>query len=352
MVETMTSMQRVLTTLSHKEPDRVPLFLMLTMHGAQELNMSIKDYFFDAESVVEGQMLMREKYQHDCLYPFFYAPIELEAWGAEVIFSSDGPPNSGQPFIQRPEEINSLNSPNAAQSPALSRVYDTISHLKKRVGDTVPIIGVVMSPFSVPVMQMGFDNYLDLIYERPDLFNKLMRINEEFCVTYANIQLASGATAICYFDPVSSPTIVPRHIYQATGHEIARRTIARIKGPVATHLASGRSLGIIGDLSSTGTVVVGASVDDDLTQLKHVCQGKMSILGNLNGIAMRNWSARQADDAVKETIAKAGRGGGFILSDNHGEIPWQVPEHVLTNISESVRRWGRYPLEWVETNEK
>ncbi len=32
---TMTSMQRVLTTLGHNEPDRVPLFLLVTLHGGQ-----------------------------------------------------------------------------------------------------------------------------------------------------------------------------------------------------------------------------------------------------------------------------------------------------------------------------
>ena len=32
---TMTSMQRTLTALGHGEPDRVPLFLLLTEHGAR-----------------------------------------------------------------------------------------------------------------------------------------------------------------------------------------------------------------------------------------------------------------------------------------------------------------------------
>ena len=73
----MTSMERVLTALSHKEPDRVPLFLLLTMQGAKELNMSIKDYFSSAHSVIEGQILMQKKYRNDCFYPFFYAPIEV-----------------------------------------------------------------------------------------------------------------------------------------------------------------------------------------------------------------------------------------------------------------------------------
>ena len=36
------SLQRVLTTLSHREPDRVPLFLLLTTHGAKELGLGIR----------------------------------------------------------------------------------------------------------------------------------------------------------------------------------------------------------------------------------------------------------------------------------------------------------------------
>lgn len=59
-VDTMTPMQRVLTTLEHKEADRVPFFLFPTMHGARELKLSIKDYFSNAEYVSEGQLRLRE----------------------------------------------------------------------------------------------------------------------------------------------------------------------------------------------------------------------------------------------------------------------------------------------------
>ncbi len=33
MTAEMTSLERVLATLGHTEPDRVPLFLLVTMHG-------------------------------------------------------------------------------------------------------------------------------------------------------------------------------------------------------------------------------------------------------------------------------------------------------------------------------
>ena len=53
-----TSLQRVLTALGHQEADRVPFFLLLTVHGARELNLSIRNYFSKAENVVEGQLRM------------------------------------------------------------------------------------------------------------------------------------------------------------------------------------------------------------------------------------------------------------------------------------------------------
>ena len=78
----MNSMQRVLTALSHKEPDRVPMFLLTTLHGAKELGLTIEEYFSRADYVAEGQMRLLKKYRSDCLYPFYYEyniPVRLSA---------------------------------------------------------------------------------------------------------------------------------------------------------------------------------------------------------------------------------------------------------------------------------
>ena len=343
-METYNAMQRVLTALGHQEPDRVPFFLLLTTHGAKELGMSIREYFRSGSQVAEGQLRMQRRYQHDCLYGFFHASLEIEAWGGEVIYSDDGPPNSGYPPISEIESILSLTPPSIADSTCLYPVLEAQQIMKTRVGDTVPIIGVVMSPYSLPVMQLGFDAYLEILFNRPDLFQALMRVNMEFCVSWANAQLESGATAICYFDPVASPTIVPRELYHSTGFKVARDTLARIKGPTATHMASGRCLGIFDLLPLTGTAAVGVSADEDLSELKQAYQGKLSLIGNLNGIAMRTWSTDDAVRNVRAALQSGAVGGGFILSDHHGEIPYQVPDSVLMTVSETVHTYGRYPI--------
>lgn len=101
-----------------------------------------------------------------------------------------------------------------------------------------------------------------------------------------------------------------------------------------------------------GTAGIGVSVFEDLSKIKEICKDKLSVIGNLNAIEMRNWTPKQTEIIVKDAIAKAGKGGGYILSDNHGEIPWQVPEDVLMAISDTVYKFGNYPLDWLKNYEK
>jgi len=342
------SLQRTLTALSFKEPDRVPLFLLFSITGAKFQNCSIKNYFTDAEAVAEAQLLMQKRYRQDCLYAFYYASAETEAFGGDTIYFDDGPPNAGAPIIRSAADIAKLTVPVLEEVPVLQRILTTEQLLKQQVGDQVPIVGVTISPFSLPVMQMGFEAYLELMYNDEQAFWQLMKINEEFSVNWANAQLAAGATAICYFDPVSSTTIIPREKYLQTGYKIAKRTIAKINGPTATHMASGRCAPIVDDLAETGTAIIGVSTLEDISHLKQASFGKVNLLGNLNAVEMRRWSEKQTEQEVKKLIAKAAVGGGFLLGENHGEIPWQVPDEVLMRISETVQKWGNYPLDWVD----
>jgi uroporphyrinogen decarboxylase len=343
----MTSAERIGAALAHREPDRVPFLLPLTMHGAREMGFSIRDYFASPAVVAEAQLRMQARYGHDCLVAFLYAALELEAFGGETIFREDGPPNAGGPIVRRAEDVLSLAPPRIEDARCLHPVLEIISLLRARRPD-VPVLGVVLSPFSLPVMQLGFQLYLDLLHERPEVVERLLRVNEEFCVGWGNAQLRAGAAALCCFDPCCSSTVMAPDLARRTGFPATRRTLSRLEGPALAHMASGRCLPVIEDLCATGTVGVGVGALEDLRELKAACRGRLALVGNLNGVEMRRWDAARAEAQVKDALARAAPGGGFVLSDAHGEIPFQVPEAVLEAISGAVHRWGRYPLTWVE----
>ena len=104
-------------------------------------------------------------------------------------------------------------------------------------------------------------------------------------------------------------------------------------------------------LAQTGTLGVGVSCMEDLGEVKARCRNRLAVVGNLDGISMVGWTCEQAARNVREAIAKAAPGGGFVLSDNHGEIPWHVPDEVILAMAEAARTFGRYPLEAVAAHE-
>ena len=96
--------------------------------------------------------------------------------------------------------------------------------------------------------------------------------------------------------------------------------------------------------------LLGFGLDDDVAVLKTRASHQIALLGNLYGIEMVNWRPEETRTTVKTLIRQAGVGGGLLLSDAHGEIPYQVPSAVLATIADTVAEWGQYPLKWIGEN--
>lgn len=336
----MSSMERVLTTLSGKEPDRVPLFFLFTSYGAKEFGMDPKDYFEDIELIVKAQFLMQQKYRTDCITGFLYASIEYEAFGGSTKFIDDGPPNAGEPIIHSVEDINNLQVPIISQCEGLKRVLSITKKLKWEAGNQTPIIGVVIAPGSMPIMQMGFEQYIKLLYEDKESVKKLLKINQEFAVEWANEQLEAGATAICYFNPIASAEMLQKEVYKTCCFEIDKETIEQINGPTATHLASAKALPTLDLIEETGTEIVAINANESIAKVKE--SSGLTVLGNLSGINMCHFELEEVEREIKRICEDGMKGGRFILSDNHGEIPWQVPAEVLLACATSIDKWGKY----------
>jgi uroporphyrinogen decarboxylase len=337
-------MERVLNTLDFREPDRVPLFLLLTMHGARELGMPLTTYFSKPENIAKAQIRMQKKYRNDVLVPYYYSAIEMHIWGGDVITREDGPAMAGGPIVSDIEHIDVLEVPDIAKSSEARKTLESIEMLRVETNDTIPILAITVSPFSLPVMQLGFENYFELMFNHKERFWKLIKLNEEFSAAWIKAQTDAGAHAVTYFDPVSSPTIIPLDQYLSSGLPIASEMIPRFQAAVAFHLASARTLSIMEYIIESGAKVMSVSHEEDLAECKRKSNGRIALIGNLNGVEMRKWTEKETKRKVKSAIYKAATGGGFILSDSHGEVPFQVSEETLKTISDSVSSWGTYPI--------
>ncbi len=163
MTTSMTSMERVGAALSHGVPDRVPLLLLFGHAAAREAGVEIREYMAREELQAETQKAVRGRYALDCLSAFTYLGAEVEAMGSEIIFSPEAPPQAGKPIFSPPEALRAFEPPRPEDAPVLARTLRVLAALRRDSGDEAPIIGVVASPFSIPLMQLGFEGYLKLL---------------------------------------------------------------------------------------------------------------------------------------------------------------------------------------------
>jgi len=196
-------------------------------------------------------------------------------------------------------------------------------------------------------MQVGLGRWFEILQEAPALADHLLEVNEAFCAAWANALVEAGASAVGLAEPLASPWLYPRASYLARGLPALRRTIAAIHGPVLVSTASAPCAEVAVELVEAGAVGVVVSEDDDLAKVKGLLRGRATVMGNLPGVRMRTWTAADAERAVRAAISAAGPGGGFVLTEHHGEVPFQVPLRVLEAVADAVRRWGRYPLDWI-----
>ena len=346
--EPITPYQRLVTALQGGTPDRVPVFLPLTMHGAKELGLGLREYFAKGEHVAEGQLRLQQKFRHDGLFLVFFGVAEAMPFGAEAIFFDDGPPNMGTPPLRDWQRIPHLAVPDPLDSPPLRETLRAIELCAGRVKGTVPISGMAVPPFSLPAMLLGLESWLELLLFGPAaLRDALLRVTAEFCVRWANMQLAAGADAIVLPDAVSSGTIITREQFMAWSLPLLCETIQRIEGPVLL-AGVGRVQPIADLLPQTGALAALVTAEDDLVRCKTAFGGRLGLIGNVNNVAMLGWDHAEALREARSCLRSAAPGGGYVLAPQW-ELPYAVPDEALAGLVDAAERWGRYPLPDGET---
>lgn len=341
----MNGYERIMTALKHKEPDRVPIWELIinapvikALYGDISYEDFVEKEGLDGITVFENQRII-ERYSHTKY---------KDEWGINWTIEPNGIgyPSGGP--IKSETDLDKYIPPD----PDADYRLDHLKNVVKRFKGEKAIIFLTHDAFEFSHYLRGMDNLLIDYLENPSLAHRLAQIVINYKKRVAERAIDEGADIILTGDdyayraaPIMSPETFKEFVLPYLREMV---NLAKSKGVPFIKHTDGNILPIIDMIVDSGIDALDplepiAGIDIGLIKEKY--GDRIALIGNIDCTQLLTYGTEgEVVEAVKETIAKAGIGGGYILASSNSIHPGVNPANYKSMLK-TAREWGKYPLD-------
>lgn len=344
---TMTGLERILTTLKHQEPDRVP-HLDAVDPGVREQILPGKSEEDFIEYIDMDAAIVHYTYftRYDTLDEAKH--LARDQWGSIVKFTSELLPHPIGPVLKEEKDIDTYQPPD----PDEEWRYEIIEKLVKRfkgqraIIPTLPDIWNVVKDFF-----MGDVWYFTAMIENPEFIQQVSEIPLKFYLKFIKNCVDAGADIIWVHGDWAGTK------YPMVSPKLTEKLIAPYLKKLVDYT---HSLGLYcwkhtdGNIWPVKDILLNTGIDAlhpidpaaclDMAVAKAEIGDKVCLMGNVSCVdVLPNGTAEEIRQATKECIRKGGKGGGFICTSSNS-IHSGVPGENYVTFVKAIHEFGKYPL--------
>jgi len=347
----MTGLERMLTTIRLQEPDVVPHFE--TSHHKVVRDgilpgASYEDFLdhINVDAVAVVDKLATWKYES------IDSNTKRDQWGGVVRYTIEDIGHPMKPAIQSERDLDSYVPPD----PDEEWRYDVLKTRIKRFKGRKAIIAHMTDVFDVAKESLlGDVKYFTAMKRNPDLIDRVNGIVLDYYLRYiqnsidlgADIVFVTGDWAMTHGPMVSV--------------EMTKRFIVPPFAKIAEYCHS-RGIPCLkhsdGNLWPLFETIIEAGADGvhpidpmggmDMGEAKAKYGHRVCLMGNVScAFSLVSGTPDEVRQETKDVIRKGGRGGGLICMSSNSIHSGVKPENYMAML-ETIREWGRYPLEWID----
>jgi uroporphyrinogen decarboxylase len=344
----MSSYERVMTSVAHKEPDRVPFMPFAQTFSAKVAGIPFSQYVSKAEKFVEGQIKAYKMFGWDALCFSSDVGMYAEACGAKIEFPYDDVPRITRPVLSHAslyDDFKKLDIPNPMKAGRLTESINAIEMAKKELGDHVPLIGWTEGPFQGVTLLSGADPMqLFYVLDHPDEFREMLDWYADFEIEVARAMYEVGADIIGVGETAAyfmSPKFFEEFCLKP--EKKACQAIKKMGMIPLIHCCGyvPQCIHFAVETNPGGAIQFDYQVD--LAWAKDLLANKVTIMGNLNYNKLTNSDTQGVYEDCREHIKIAAKGGGYWLAFGC-EIPRELPIENMRTIMRAVKTIGKYPI--------
>lgn len=337
----MNSLERVFAAVTAKPADRRAVLLTLSLYGARLTGCPLREFYNDASSYAEGQFAVKERFGTDVLVTPFVLTSIAEAFGSEIKYYQQSPPNMTKPAAPSYEAFSKIDMRSVSGHPRINYLLDAAEKLASARGKDTAIAAVFLSPVDIAPLAMGIEAWLETVLFDETAAKKILESMTEFFIETANAFLARGAHFIALPAVFCNPMIVTRKIVEEIALPSMKEAFSRLKGPVVLHHAGAPMVEFIDALTGLPGVI-GFALDqtDSLDKARATVGPSKVLLGNIDGPTLNKRTPEQIFARCLSVLK--GRAGDphFILASSGADIPFGTPEENIETIIRAVKEFG------------
>ncbi|GAB2181311.1 uroporphyrinogen decarboxylase [Denitratisoma sp. agr-D3] len=270
-----------------------------------------------------------------------------DAMGLGLYFAEGEGPKFERP-LREEWAIRDLEAPDP--NVHLRYVMDAVAEIRRALDGSVPLIGFSGSPFTLACYMVeggssdDFRTVKTMLYSRPDLLHRILKINADAVTAYLNAQIEAGAQAVQIFDTWGGA--LSHAAYQEFSLQYMQQIVAglhktwdgeRIPSIVFTK-GGGQWLE---DIAAIGCDAVGLDWTTDIGAARRRVGDKVALQGNMDPFSLFATPEAVAAEA-KRVLDSFGDGsqGGHVFNLGHGINQFTPPENVAVLV-DTVHKHSR-----------
>lgn len=363
----MNARQRVLTTLDHKEPDRVPigdwideptivrLAEFLGIDGGPSKSKRVVMTGQEQVESLDLLWLVMQELGIDAVWLAYSKGLSSvddeyarDKYGRVYHLNDQGIPMITKGAVEEPGDLVGYDMASKLELADMMR----IEYMVEKMGHDGVLFLNIQDPFWESLeVRGGMEEYLLDFYDHPELVHGLGGITTEHAISAVDMGAEIGVEVIVVTGDLGSnetTLISPLHYRQYIKPYHAELVDhAHRKGLKVIKHTDGNVWPIIDDFIEVGFDGLNPIQPQcmDIAQVKEHLAGRMALMGNIDCTdLLPSGTPEQVSDVVEQTIRSVAPGGGYILASSNSLHPDCKPENIVAMI-EVAHRFGAYPVD-------
>jgi len=321
-IQQLSSLERILAAMRHKEPDRVPVTPLLCAGARHISGIAFPDYSLDADKAAQVFMDGFEFVGGDLVILMLDLSVEAADFGQQMTYPPDSTayPDYNRPRIADHHGYDRIKRIALAEAPRMTEFVRLCRMMVKKIGFKGVVTGFVFGPLGVLSMMRGAENLFKDCIRYPKQVKAACETVTGVLIDYVNAQCDAGVPAIAIDTLFASRSGLSKALWQEIEGPFAREISRAVKqkGRLVGVHNCGHDIYFDAQIKSMAPDAISfAYLPDDCKsrrELKEKYGDQVTLIGYIPTPLLVHGSPRAVMEECRRQIDDLAPGGGYILA--------------------------------------